>query len=83
MTKTLHSREYAVFVRVLRDARERLGTSQVQLAAALRETQTYVSKCERGERRLDVVELFRWCAALGMSFADLAAELQAALECEL
>lgn len=82
MSKSLHSREYAVFVRVLRGTRERLGVTQVELAERLSVTQVFVSKCERGERRLDIVELRRWCAALGVGFVELAEELQANLDTE-
>lgn len=40
--------------------------SQVMLATHLRETQTFISKCERGERRLDIIELRTWCNALNV-----------------
>jgi thioredoxin-like negative regulator of GroEL len=33
------------------------GLTQVEVAAKLRRPQSYVSKCESGERRVDVVEL--------------------------
>src|ERR1039458_10513355 len=53
MEKSIHSTRYAVFLKVLREARERAGLTQVQLARKIGETQTFVSKCERGERRVD------------------------------
>ncbi len=56
MEKSIHSVRYAVFLKVLRKSRQDAGLSQVQLAKMLGETQTFVSKCERGERRLDVIE---------------------------
>jgi transcriptional regulator with XRE-family HTH domain len=51
----------------LKKTREEAGISQVQLAAKLGQTQSAVSKIERGERRLDVVELRAVCKALGTS----------------
>jgi hypothetical protein len=32
----------------------------------MRNTQTFVSKCERGQRRIDVIELRQFCKALGI-----------------
>jgi transcriptional regulator with XRE-family HTH domain len=49
--------EYASFVRRLREARERSGLSQEEAARRLGRGQSFVSKCESGERRVDIVEL--------------------------
>ncbi len=68
MDKTIYTREYAVLLRLLRKSREDAGVTQVELAQRLHETQSAVSKIERGERRLDVVELRTICQALGISF---------------
>jgi len=57
--------EYEHFLAELRSLRSAAGVSQLQLAEALRQPQSYVSKCERGARRLDVIELRAWVAALG------------------
>lgn len=43
------------------------GLTQIDLARKIGETQTFVSKCERGERRVDVVELHTFCRAFGVS----------------
>ena len=67
MDKSITSREYAVFLRTLRAARRDNGLTQVDIAARLGETQSFVSKCERGERRIDVAELLVFCRALGVS----------------
>jgi ribosome-binding protein aMBF1 (putative translation factor) len=37
------------------------------MAARLGETQSFVSKCERGERRMDIVELREFCKAMGLT----------------
>ena len=43
--------------RKLRQARESLGLSQAEVAAQLKKTQSYVSRCETGQRRVDIFEL--------------------------
>lgn len=72
MEKTIYSQEYTRFLQLLRTMREELGITQVELADRLQATQSFVSKCERGDRRLDVVELRAWCAGLGIHLHDFA-----------
>ena len=61
---SLHSPDYARFRAVLVDARHTAGLTQVQLATALRRPQSFVSKVESGERRLDVPEFVALARAL-------------------
>lgn len=79
MQKSIHSAPYRAFLALLRTERRRAGVTQVELARRLGAEQSFVSKCERGERRLDVVELRQVCAALGISFARFAAKLDKSL----
>ena len=79
MEKTIYSSAYAVLLRRLRQARKDAGLTQEQLAKRLGQTQSFVSKCERGERRIDVVELRAWCSALRTSLPSFIAELDRAL----
>ena len=63
-----------MFLRELRAARRASGLTQIDVAGRLKETQSFVSKCERGERRLDVIELRAYCAAIALplkGFVDL------------
>ena len=76
MEKSIHSAGYTVFLKVLREERERAGLTQVQLARKIRETQTFVSKCERGERRIDVIELRTFCRAFGLSLKQFVSALE-------
>lgn len=76
MEKSIHSARYAVFLRTLKKARVDAGLTQVQLAKRLNETQTFVSKCERGERRIDVIELANFCKAFGVSLRQFVAALE-------
>jgi len=65
MPKSTHHQHYQVFLELLRELRESKGISQGMLAERLGNHQTFVSKVERGERRLDVVEFAEWCEHLG------------------
>ncbi|WP_440224970.1 helix-turn-helix domain-containing protein [Dokdonella sp. MW10] len=71
MAQSTHHRHYRSLLDVLRQAREELGVSQSALGERLGNTQTFVSKVERGERRLDVAEFVEWCQALGAAPEDV------------
>jgi transcriptional regulator with XRE-family HTH domain len=49
--------EYQKFINQLRKARLEAELTQVDVGKKLKKPQAYVSKIERGERRVDVVEL--------------------------
>ena len=80
MEKTIYTREYGVMLRVLRKMREHVPLTQLELASKLNVTQVFISKCESGQRRLDLIELRAWCAAMGVSTPDFlkAVELEIA-----
>jgi len=61
MEKTVVAKDYVVLLKILRKVRKRLNITQAEIGARLGMTQSMISKCERGERRLDVIELRRWC----------------------
>jgi len=61
MTST-HKTRYKAFLKKLKAARLSAGMTQAQAAAALGKPQSYVSKCESGERRVDVIELMDFAA---------------------
>lgn len=51
---------------MLRAERLRMGMSQIELARTLRRNQSFVSKIESGERRLDIVELLEVLRVIGV-----------------
>jgi len=57
MPKSIYGEEYKKVVENLRKAREDAGFRQEDVAQKLGKPQSYISKIERGERRVDVVEL--------------------------
>ncbi len=76
MEKSIYTREYAVVLRLLREAREKAGVTQVQLAEQLGLTQSQWSKIERGQTRLDIVQLRTICRALGLSLSAFVKSLE-------
>ncbi len=77
--KTLRSRGHRVLLAVLVDVRREAGLTQRGLAARLKLPQSYVSKIETGERRIDPVECAAWARACGVDPADFFARFVASL----
>ncbi len=67
---TVHSPRYRQFLKKLRAARLEADLTQQDVAHALRKPQSFVSKCESGERRVDVVELERFARLYGKRLRD-------------
>ena len=64
MAKTLHTPAYEHFCSLLITARETVGLTQSDVASRLARPQSFVSKYESGERRLDVLEFLQICQVL-------------------
>jgi transcriptional regulator with XRE-family HTH domain len=60
---------------LLREMRIAAGLTQTELAARIEKDQTFVSKYESGERRLDVLELREICEAIGVSLEEFVRRL--------
>jgi transcriptional regulator with XRE-family HTH domain len=70
MAKSNFSKEYKALRELLRQERIERGMTQTELSSALGMPQSFVSKYEMGERRLDFVEVDRICAELGIPLAS-------------
>lgn len=57
MSQSVHSEDYKKIIRRLKEARINADLSQQDVANKLQKPQSYVSKIESGERRLDVAEI--------------------------
>ena len=57
MSKSIFSKDYQIAIERLKKARREAGLNQVQVAKKLNKPQSYVSKIECGERRIDIAEL--------------------------
>lgn len=77
MTESIHTAKYRRFCELLVKARSDAGLSQAALAEKLGWIQTAVSKYERGERRLDLIEFLEVAAALRIDPQKVIRQLQA------
>lgn len=66
MTRSVFSKQYDLLRQLLVTARQRSELTQAQVATKLNKPQSFVSKYERGERRLDVIEFLEVTRALGV-----------------
>ena len=75
MKKSLYEQGYAAFASLLRDERKKAGLTQAKLAKKLRRPQSYVSKYERSDRRLDVIEFLEVARVIGFDPGEMLRKL--------
>lgn len=76
MPQSTHSPRYIKLLAILADARRTAGVSQAALADRLDCLQTFVSKYERGERRLDIIEFLDVAHALNLDPCKVIQQLE-------
>jgi transcriptional regulator with XRE-family HTH domain len=79
MSKRFPHEQQDLLHRLLREIRQEAGLRQSDLAERLGQPQSFVSKYESGERRLDVLELRHVCTAVGISLTEFATRLDEVL----
>ena len=65
---SIYSSDYKAFLKRLRQARLDAGMTQADVAERLKRPQSFISKCESGERRVDVVELAKFAKIYNKNF---------------
>jgi transcriptional regulator with XRE-family HTH domain len=78
--KNIYTKQQSQLKTLLRELRAEAELTQTELAARIEKDQTFVSKYESGERRLDVLEIREICLALGLTFEEFARRLEKALK---
>ncbi len=76
MAKLLWEPRQSAFRQALRDLRKQAGLSQVEMAVRLDKPQSFVSKYESGERRLEYIEVEMICRACGTTLSAFAADFE-------
>ena len=80
MARTTYLPETAILKELLQDIRTRAGKRQIDLAEEIGRPQSFISEYERGQRRLDLVELREVCLACGSTLRKLVNEFERRIE---
>lgn len=76
LKKTIHAKEYHSVIAMVRELREQKHFTQKELADKIGSDQTFISKIEIGERRLDIIELKYICDALEINLTEFVRQLE-------
>lgn len=79
MEANIHMANQKLLRELLRQVRSDAGLRQVDLAERINQPQSFVSKYESGERRLDVLELRQICSVMGISLGEFVHKLEESL----
>lgn len=79
LNKTQRRHQQDCLQTVLRHLRQNSGLRQADLADRICEPQSFVSKYESGERRLDILEMRLICTAMGVTLAEVLTRLEACI----
>jgi len=68
--KTIHSKEYLAILKKLVQARNAADITQAELGERLNRSQSYISKIENGQLRIDILQLKNIAVTLGKELKD-------------
>ncbi|HBF33623.1 TPA: transcriptional regulator [Candidatus Sumerlaeota bacterium] len=80
MKKSIYSPEQKKLQKLLQRLRAESGLSQVMMAKLLEKPQSFISKYETGERRLDILEIRHLCHVLHITLSQFVEELEKELQ---
>ena len=75
MTKSIFTSNYQLLLKLLISARKKAKITQQELAKKLGKNQSYISKYENSERRLDLVEVITITRAIGINPTEMLEDL--------
>ncbi len=80
MSKGIFTSRQKKLLALLRQVRIEAGLSQKELANRLNRSQSFVSKFEQGELRLDLLELYQLCEIVGISLQEFTRRFEEMLD---
>ena len=76
MAKAIHSARHQRLISMLIEKRRAAGMTQAEVAKALGRHQPFIANIEKGERRVDVLELIDLAAIMGFDPSEMVADLK-------
>ena len=76
MSSSNEESQREILYELLKRTRQNMGIRQVELAKKLGVPQSFISKYESGDRRLDILELRKVCLAMGISLEEFIRKLE-------
>jgi transcriptional regulator with XRE-family HTH domain len=76
MKKSIYIKEYKYFIQIFTEYRTKAGLRQVDLAEKLGMPQSFISKIETGQRRLDIIELRNICSIFNITLPEFVKRLE-------
>jgi len=70
MEKTIYKNEAHILSELLYSLRLKAGLKQSELANKISVPQSFISKIENGQRRIDIIELYRICKIYGITLVE-------------
>jgi transcriptional regulator with XRE-family HTH domain len=80
MKKRVYAAQRVLTAALLREVRVEAGLTQTELAARIKRDQTYISKYESGQRRLEMLEVREICQAIGLPLEQFVKRLEKLLK---
>ena len=79
MRKSIYTAQQRHFQNLLKQVRQDAGLTQTSLAERLETAHSRISDYERGERRLDLIQLRDYCHAMGVPLQEFVRRFEEAL----
>lgn len=76
MSRTLSSPLHTALVKFLKTKRKKAGLTQSDVAARLNRYQSFVATVEKGQRRIDIVDLFAFAEAIGFDPSEAIKDIE-------
>lgn len=76
MKKSRYTQKYSQLLKALKEARIESGLTQTKVGKKFGAHASFVSKCESGERRIDVIELAAFCRIYKISLSDFLEQIE-------